>query len=81
LFISQNFPVPKGLGLEAMRQRSEDVHAKINEKFLGTFKGTEEERKLKVDETTGKIQFLNKMNKDETIQKYQLQFIHQLMLI
>ncbi len=55
MFISQNFPVPKGLGLEAMRQRSEDVHAKINEKFLGTFKGTEEERKLKVDETIGKI--------------------------
>jgi hypothetical protein len=38
-----------------MRQRSENVHAKGNEKFLGTFKGTEEERNIKIDETTGKI--------------------------
>jgi hypothetical protein len=36
-----------------MRQRSENIHQKANEKFIGTFKGTEEERKVKVDENTG----------------------------
>lgn len=40
-----------------MRERSENVHEKINGKFLGTFKGKEEERKLKVDENTGNIKF------------------------
>ena len=53
--ISQHFPPPKGFDLKAMRERSENVHAKINEKFIGQFKGTEEERKVKVDETTGKF--------------------------
>lgn len=42
-----------------MRERSENVHAKINEKHLGTFKGTEEERNIKIDETTGRSQELN----------------------
>ncbi|CAF1140665.1 unnamed protein product [Rotaria magnacalcarata] len=51
-FITENFPAPKNLTLEVMRQRSENVHAKINEKLIGTFKGTEEERKIKVDEDT-----------------------------
>lgn len=36
-----------------MRERSETVHAKINEKLIGTFKGTQEERNIKVDENTG----------------------------
>jgi len=52
LFVSQNFPAPKEFEVQVMRQRSENVHAKVNEKFLGTFKGTEEERKIKIDETT-----------------------------
>ncbi len=55
LFVSQNFPVPKEFEAQVMRQRSENVHAKGNEKFLGTFKGKEEERNIKIDETTGKI--------------------------
>ncbi|CAF3664314.1 unnamed protein product [Rotaria sordida] len=49
-FISQNFPAPKNLTLQAMRERSENVHAKVNEKLIGTFKGIEEERKIKIDE-------------------------------
>ncbi len=61
MFIVQNFPPPKVFGLETMRQRSENVHAKGNEKLIGTFKGTEEERKIKIDETTGKIQILKKL--------------------
>lgn len=61
LFISQNFPLPKELEVEVMRQRCENIHAKANEKLFGTFKGTEEERKIKVDENTGKISFRNKL--------------------
>lgn len=52
-FILANFPAPKGLDLKAMRQRSEDVHGKINEKLLGQFQGVEEERQIRIDETTG----------------------------
>jgi hypothetical protein len=59
LFISQNFPAPKNFTLQAMRERSENVHVKINEKLIGTFKGTEEVRKVKVDENTGKLVVLN----------------------
>ena len=40
-----------------MRQRSENIHGKINEKFLAAFKGTEEDRKVKIDENTGKVSF------------------------
>lgn len=52
LFVSTNYPPPKGLSLKGMRQRSEDIHAKVNEKFIGQFKGTEEEKRLQIDETT-----------------------------
>ena len=52
-FISANFPAPKGLNLSAMRQRSEDVHAKVNEKLIGQFQGVKEERQIRIDETTG----------------------------
>ncbi len=60
LFVSQNFPAPKGFDLKATRERSENVSAKINEKLIGTFKGTEEERQVKIDETTGNISILTK---------------------
>jgi len=52
MFVVQNFPRPKGFELEPMRERSEGLHEKINVKLTGTFKGTEEERKIKIDETT-----------------------------
>ncbi|CAF1675558.1 unnamed protein product, partial [Adineta ricciae] len=35
-----------------MRERSTSVHAKINEKLIGTFKGTEEERLVKISNDT-----------------------------
>jgi hypothetical protein len=38
-----------------MRERSENIHGKINEKLVGTFKGIEEERFIKVDANTGSI--------------------------
>jgi hypothetical protein len=43
-----------------MRERSENVHEKINEKFISTFKGTQEERQIKIDENTGNIEILNR---------------------
>ncbi|CAF3276575.1 unnamed protein product, partial [Rotaria sp. Silwood2] len=49
-FILENFPAPKTFTLGGMRERSENVHEKVNEKFIGTFKGIEEERKIKIDE-------------------------------
>ncbi len=60
MFVVQNFPAPKGFELKTMRERSENIHMKINEKLSATFKGTEEERQIKVDETTGKIQNLDR---------------------
>jgi hypothetical protein len=38
-----------------MRERSENGHGKMNEKLVGTFKGIEEERYIKVDASTGSI--------------------------
>ncbi len=55
LFVLENFRLPKDLDLKLMREQNENMHAKINEKLIGTFQGTEEERKIKVDETTGNI--------------------------
>lgn len=55
LLISQEFPAPPAFTLEAMRERSENVHAKVNQRFLGNFTGSEEERTVKVDENTGNI--------------------------
>jgi acetyl esterase/lipase len=48
MFVMKNFQAPSGFDLQAMRTRSEN-----NECFIGTFKGTEEERQVKIDETTG----------------------------
>ncbi len=61
-FVVQNFPAPQGFELKAMRERSENIFMKVNEKLIGTFKGTEEERQIKVDENTGKIQILNRFS-------------------
>jgi hypothetical protein len=39
----------------------ENINAKVNEKLIGTFKGTEEERKIKVDGNTGKCDILEEL--------------------
>ena len=82
-FVIQNFGIPKGLELQAMRERSEGIHAKANEKLLQTFKGTEEERKVKIDDTTGREYFEINSSLDgrSNIQKYQSRSTHLLMLI
>jgi hypothetical protein len=46
----------KDITLEIIRERCIDVSLKANEKLIGTFKGIEEERKIKVDENTGKAE-------------------------
>ena len=38
-----------------MRERSERINAKVNEKLIGTFQGTAEERQVKIDATTGNM--------------------------
>ena len=53
MFVMKNFQVPPGLDLQVMRARSENIHAKVNESLIGTFNGTEEERQVKIHETTG----------------------------
>ena len=83
LFQSQNFPMTKDMKLRTIREQCVNICLKANEKLIGTFKGIEEERKIKVDENTGKTK-LNSGNRyvnSENVQKYQLQFIHQRMLI
>jgi hypothetical protein len=60
-FIFENFPQVKTFDAKPMRQRNENMHAKINENLIGTFQGTEEERKIKVDDNTGNISISNKL--------------------
>ncbi len=60
LYVLQNFQLPKDLELKLMREQSENMHAKINEKLIGTFHGREQERKIKIDDTTGNISISNK---------------------
>ena len=54
LFMSQNFPKPEEFSLQVTRERAENISSKANQKLIGTFKGIEEERKVKVDVNTGK---------------------------
>ena len=58
-FILQNWAPPKDFNLQLMRERSEHVHAKVNEKLIGKFTGKEEERKIEIDENTGRIRSFN----------------------
>ena len=57
MHIAEHFPPPKSFSLELMRERSENIHVKINEQLLGTFQGTQEERTVKVSDGTGRIDF------------------------
>ena len=59
LFVKHNFPASKDFSLQTMRERSENIHRKANEKLIGTFKGKEEERTLTVDENTGKTKVIS----------------------
>jgi hypothetical protein len=54
-FMRSGFPPPSGFTFEAMRERAEALHAKINEKFTGTFKGVAEEKKVRISGNTGEI--------------------------
>lgn len=54
-FLRTGFPPPTDVTIEAMRERSEAMHEKINEKFIGTFRGKIEQRKVPIDQQTGSI--------------------------
>ena len=54
--IVEKFPPIVPYSLEAMRIRGENVHRTINEQLIGTFKGTEQEKTVKVDDGTGIIE-------------------------
>ena len=41
-----------------MRQRSNNVHAKVNEALIGTFKGIEQEKAVKINDQTGMIRYV-----------------------
>jgi acetyl esterase/lipase len=63
--MKNGFPHPTSFTIEAIRNRAEGLHEKINEKLIGTFKGKEEEKEVKINGNTGKIsnRFLkNKFN-------------------
>ena len=52
-FLRTSFPPPTSISMEGIRKRSEDLHAKVNEKFIGTFKGQEVEKKVQITGNTG----------------------------
>jgi len=63
IFLKNIFPLPVSDTIEAIRNRSETMHIKVNEKLTGTFDGIEEERKVSIT-NAGTIQISNSRNKD-----------------
>ena len=53
-FMRTGFPPPTDITIESMRERAEALHEKINEKFIGNFKGKLEEKSIKIKEQTGR---------------------------
>lgn len=53
-FLRFDFPPPNDFTIDSVRQRSELLHEKINEKLIGTFKGHQEERQILLTDTTRK---------------------------
>ncbi|CAF3664330.1 unnamed protein product [Rotaria sordida] len=48
-FLRTGFPPPFDITIQAMRDRAEALHKKINEKLIGKFKGKEEEKNVKIN--------------------------------
>jgi hypothetical protein len=48
------FPPPNDFTIKAMRERSEALYEEINKNLIGTFKGKEEEKKVKINENIGR---------------------------
>jgi hypothetical protein len=53
-FLQKSFEFPKSSSIEMIRPRIEEQHTKINEEFIGIFKGVEEEKIVKTS-TAGKM--------------------------
>ncbi len=62
-FLRTGFPPPTDVTIKAMRERAEALQKKINEKLIGSFKGKEEEKNVRIDGNTGTIEnrFLEKL--------------------
>lgn len=54
-FLRTSFPPPSDITIKAIRERSEALHKKVNENLIGTFKGKEEEKTIRINSTTGRI--------------------------
>ncbi len=49
------FPSPTAFTINAMRERAEALNKEINKKLIGSFKGKEEEKKVKINGNIGRI--------------------------
>ncbi|CAF3657157.1 unnamed protein product [Adineta steineri] len=48
-FLASGILSPRSSAVEKMRERSEELHLKINQELIGTFTGVEEEKIVKID--------------------------------
>ncbi len=55
-FLRFKYPPPTGITPKAMRERSEGLHEKINEKLIGSFKGNLEEKFVRLNNQTGRME-------------------------
>jgi len=55
-FLRTGYPPPTDVTVKAMRERSESLHEKINEKLIGIFKGKLEEKIVQISDKTGRIE-------------------------
>ena len=53
-FLETGYEFPEGSSIEIIRSRVEIQHTKVNEEFIGIFKGVEEEKIVKTS-TAGKM--------------------------
>jgi hypothetical protein len=54
-FLRFGYPPPTNVTVKAMRERSEGLHEKINEKLIGIFKGKLEENIVRISNQTGRM--------------------------
>jgi hypothetical protein len=57
--MAENYKPLPNPEISVVRARSEGAHQALNQKLIGTFKGTEQERHVKLDDQTGNIQQIN----------------------
>ncbi|CAF3666742.1 unnamed protein product, partial [Adineta steineri] len=50
-FLASGILSPRSSAVEKMRERSEELHLKINQELIGTFTGVEEEKIVSIPKT------------------------------